>query len=34
MNKNDARALFVMGGSFVAYWIFCITTIINALVGS
>ena len=34
MNKNDVRAIFLMGGSFVAYWIFCITTIINVFVGN
>ena len=34
MSKTDVRALFLMGGSFIAYWIFCITTIINNFVGS
>jgi len=27
MDKKDLRALFLMGGSFVAYWIFCIVAI-------
>jgi len=27
MNQKDIRALLLMAGSFVAYWIFCIVII-------
>jgi len=30
MDKNDFRAMLIMGGSFVAYWAFCISVIIRA----
>ena len=29
MDKKDIRALFIMGGSFVAYWAFCIAVIVQ-----
>jgi len=32
MNNKDLRAVFVMGGSFIAYWIFCITIIAQSFV--
>ncbi len=29
MDKKDTRALLLMGGSFVAYWVFCIVMIVQ-----
>jgi len=33
MDKNDVRALVFIGGSFVAYWAFCISWIVDILAG-
>jgi len=34
MNKKDLRALFVILGSFVVYWAFCLVVIVQKFAGS
>jgi len=34
MDKKDLRALFVMVGSFVAYWVFCLVVIAQSFANS
>jgi len=27
MDKKEIRALYIIGGSFIAYWVFCLVVI-------